>query len=102
VTGYRSVIIAANHLSKFVPMIGTAIGTVKPADFLIVGAGVVGLQATATAKRLGAVVKVVDIRDEARKEAASLGAKVPGFDVPPELALGDGGYAKALPESWFK
>jgi len=102
VTGYRSVIIAANHLSKFVPMIGTAIGTVKPATFLIVGAGVVGLQATATAKRLGAVVKVVDIRDEARKEAASLGAKVPGFEVPPELALGEGGYAKALPESWLK
>ncbi len=102
VTGYRSVLIAANHLSKFVPMIGTAIGMVKPAAFLIVGAGVVGLQAAATAKRLGAVVKVVDIRDEARKEAASLGAKVAGFEVPPELALGDGGYAKALPESWLK
>lgn len=102
VTGYRSVLIAANHLSKFVPMIGTAIGMVKPATFLIVGAGVVGLQAAATAKRLGAVVKVVDIRDEARKEAASLGAKVAGFEVPPELGLGDGGYAKALPESWLK
>jgi len=99
VTGYRSVIIAANHLSKFIPMIGTAIGTVKPASFLIAGAGVVGLQATATAKRLGAVVKVVDIRDEARKEAASLGAKAVGFEVPPELALGDGGYAKALPKA---
>jgi NAD(P) transhydrogenase subunit alpha len=102
VTGYRSVIIAANHLSKFIPMIGTAIGTVKPASFLIAGAGVVGLQATATAKRLGAVVKVVDIRDEARKEAASLGAKAVGFEVPPELALGDGGYAKALPKGWLK
>jgi len=102
VTGYRSVLIAASHLSKFVPMIGTAIGMVKPAAFLIVGAGVVGLQAAATAKRLGAVVKVVDIRDEARKEAASLGAKVAGFEVPPELALGGGGYAKALPESWLK
>jgi proton-translocating NAD(P)+ transhydrogenase subunit alpha len=102
VTGYRSVVIAANHLSKFVPMIGTAIGTVKPAAFLIVGAGVVGLQAAATAKRLGGVVKVVDIREEARKEAASLGAKVAGFEVPPELALGEGGYAKALSESWLK
>ena len=101
VTGYRSVIMAANHLSKFVPMIGTAIGTVKPANFLIVGAGVVGLQAAATAKRLGAVVKVVDVREEARREAASLGAKVTGFEVPPELALGDGGYAKALSESWL-
>jgi NAD(P) transhydrogenase subunit alpha len=102
VTGYRSVIMAANHLSKFVPMIGTAIGTVKPAIFLILGAGVVGLQAAATAKRLGAVVKVADIRDEARRAAASLGAKVAGFEVPPELALGEGGYAKALPESWLK
>jgi len=102
VTGYRSVIIAANHLSKFIPMIGTAIGTVKPANFLIVGAGVVGLQAIATAKRLGAVVKVADIRDEARKESASLGAKVAGFEVPPELALGEGGFAKALPEPWLK
>ncbi len=83
-------------------MIGTAIGMVKPAAFLIVGAGVVGLQAAATAKRLEGVVKVVDIRDEARKEAASLGAKVAGFEVPPVLALGDGGYAKALPESWLK
>lgn len=102
VTGYRSVIMAANRLSKFVPMIGIATGTVKPAIFLIIGAGVVGLQAAATAKRLGAVVKVVDIRDEARNEAASLGAKVAGFEVPPELALGEGGYAKALPESWLK
>jgi len=102
VTGYRSVIMAANHLSKFVPMIGTAIGTVKPAIFLILGAGVVGLQAAATAKRLGAVVKVADIRDEARRAAASLGAKVAGFEVPPELALGEAGYAKALPESWLK
>jgi NAD(P) transhydrogenase subunit alpha len=102
VTGYRSVIIAANHLSKFVPMIGTAIGMVKPAAFLIVGAGVVGLQAAATAKRLGGVVKVVDIRDEARKVAASLGAKVAGFEVPPEFALGEGGYAKALPEGLLK
>lgn len=102
VTGYRSVLIAANHLSKFIPMIGTAIGMVKPATFLIVGAGVVGLQASATAKRLGAVVKVVDIREEARKEAASLGAKVAGFEVPPDLALGEGGYARALPENWLQ
>jgi len=102
VTGYKSVLIAANEIPRFVPMIGTAIGTVPPAGFLIVGAGVVGLQAIATAKRLGGVVKAVDIREEARREAASLGAKVAGFEVPRELAAGEGGYARALPEDWLE
>ncbi len=102
VTGYRSVLDAANQMQKFVPMIGTAIGTIKPAIFLIIGSGVVGLQAIATAKRLGAIVKVVDIREEARKEAMSLGAKVAGFEVPANLALGEGGYAKALPSDWIE
>jgi H+-translocating NAD(P) transhydrogenase subunit alpha len=102
VTGYKSVLIAANEMPRFVPMMGTAIGTVPPASFLVVGAGVVGLQAVATAKRLGGVVKVVDIREEARKEAASLGAKLVGFEVPKELAAGEGGYARALPEDWLE
>ncbi len=102
VTGYKSVLIAADHFPKFVPMIGTAIGTIKPAGFLCIGAGVVGLQAIATAKRLGGVVTAVDVREEARRGAASLGAKVSGFDVPPELALGEGGYAKALPPEWLE
>ena len=88
VTGYRSVLDAANQLQRFVPMIGTAIGTIKPATFLIIGSGVVGLQAIATAKRLGAIVKAIDIREDARKEAMSIGAKVTGFEVPTELALG--------------
>jgi len=101
VTGYKSVLIAANEMPRFVPMMGTAIGTVQPARFLIVGAGVVGLQAIATAKRLGGTVKAVDIREEARKEAASLGAKIIEFDVPRELAAGEGGYAKALPPEWL-
>jgi proton-translocating NAD(P)+ transhydrogenase subunit alpha len=102
VTGYRSMLIAAQHLPRFVPMIGTAIGAVKPANVLVVGAGVVGLQAIATAKRLGAAVKAWDIREEARKAATSLGAKVAGFDVPRELAIADGGYAKLLPAEWLK
>lgn len=102
VTGYKAVLMAANHLPKLIPMIGTAIGTVKPANFLIIGAGVVGLQAMATAKRLGAVVKAVDIREDARKDAASLGTKVAGFEVPPDLAIGKGGYAKALPAEWLE
>ena len=103
VTGYRAVLMAAGLFPRFVPMIGTAIGTVHPAQILIVGAGVVGLQAIATAKRLGAVVKAIDIRSEARREAASLkGTQVVGFDVPDELAHGEGGYARALPPEWLE
>ncbi|MBN1630116.1 MAG: NAD(P)(+) transhydrogenase (Re/Si-specific) subunit alpha, partial [Thermoleophilia bacterium] len=102
VTGYKSVLMAASALPKFVPMIGTAIGVVKPATFLVVGAGVVGLQSIATAKRLGAVVKCIDIRAEAREAAASLGATVEGFEVPDGLALAAGGYARALPEEWLE
>ena len=102
VTGYKSVLIAANQMPKFVPMIGTAIGTVKPARFLIVGAGVVGLQAIATAKRLGGIVRAMDIREEACKEAESLGAKVVEFDIPQELAVGEGSYAKALQTEWLE
>lgn len=102
VTGYRAVLDAAEHLPRFLPMIGTAIGQIKPANVLVVGAGVVGLQAIATAKRLGAVVKAWDIREAARTEAGSLGAKVMGFDVPRELAIAEGGYAKLLPADWLK
>lgn len=102
ITGYKSVLMAADHLPKFVPMIGTAIGTLKPASFLIIGAGVVGLQAVATAKRLGGQVRVIDIREEARREADSLGGKVLGFDVPADLAVGEGGYARALSPEWLE
>ena len=102
VTGYKSVIMATAALPRFVPMIGTAIGATKPAEFLMIGTGVVGLQAVATAKRLGGVVKAVDIRAAAREEAASLGAKVVGFEAPEELALGEGGYAGALPTEWIE
>ncbi|MDM8541284.1 NAD(P) transhydrogenase subunit alpha [Desulfococcaceae bacterium HSG9] len=102
ITGYKSIIIAAANLPKFIPMIGTSIGMIKPANILVVGAGVVGLQAIATGKRLGGVVKAVDIRPDAKKEAESLGVKVVGFDAPPELAIGEGGYAKALPAEWLE
>jgi len=101
VTGYKSVLIAANLFPKFIPMIGTAIGTVKSAKFLVVGVGVVGLQAIATAKRLGGAVKAVDINEAARKSADSLGAKIAGFDVPAELAMDEEGCAKALPPEWL-
>ena len=103
ITGYRAMLLAASHLPRFVPMIGTAIGVIQPASVLVVGAGVVGLQAVATAKRLGATVKAVDIRADARKEAASLkGTQVIGFEVPDEVARGEGGYARALPSEWLE
>jgi len=102
VTGYSAVLIAANFMPKFVPMIDTAIGTVPPAKFLVIGAGVVGLQAIATAKRLGGVIEAVDIREDARKEAEALGVNAIGFDIPPELVIGEGGYAKALPGEWLE
>jgi H+-translocating NAD(P) transhydrogenase subunit alpha len=102
VTGYKSVLIAANNFPKFIPIIGTAIGTIMPAKFLVIGAGVVGLQAIATAKRLGGAVTAVDIREDARKAAISLGVKVPEFEVPAELTVAEGGYAKALSAEWLE
>lgn len=102
VAGYRAMLDAAQFLPRFVPMVGTAIGSIKPATVLVVGAGVSGLQSIAAAKRLGAIVKAWDIREAARTEAGSLGAKVIGFDVPKELAIAEGGYAKKLPDEWMK
>lgn len=102
VTGYKTVIMAANNFPKFIPIMGTAIGTIMPASILVIGAGVVGLQAIATAKRLGGSIKAVDVREDARKAATSLGVEVPGFEVPAELALGPNGYARALPSEWLE
>ena len=101
VTGYRSVMLAATLFPRFIPTIGTAVGATRPARILVLGAGVVGLQAIAAAKRLGGQVTAVDIRPDAREQAISLGVKVGGFDVPAELAVGAGGYSKALPEEWL-
>lgn len=101
ITGYKVVVLAANRFPKLIPMTGTTIGTVKAAKVLIVGAGVVGLQAIATAKRLGATVTAVDVREEARKTAASLGAKVAGIEAPAEVALTPDGRTRALPETWL-
>jgi NAD(P) transhydrogenase subunit alpha len=102
ITGYKSVIMAAYHMPEFIPMIGTAIGATKPKNCLMVGTGVVGLQSVATAKRLGGIVKAFDIREAARTEADSLGARIAGFEVPADVALGEGGYAKALSEEWLE
>lgn len=100
VGGYKAALIAAYHLARFVPLMPTPFGLIKPAQFLVVGTGVAGLQAVATAKRLGAQVKTLDIRAEANEQARSLGAETIPFAVPQELATGRGGYARRLPEEW--
>ena len=99
--GYKGMIMAADDLSFFMPQMFTAVGMLKPANVLVIGAGVAGLQALATAKRLGAVTYAMDIRAEANEQAKSLGAKVIESGVPPEIAIGEGGYAKKLPDKWI-
>lgn len=94
--GYKGILIAANALPKFIPMITCAVGMIKPVNALIIGVGVAGLQALATAKRLGAVVYAADIRPDAAEQAKSLGAKLIDLNVPAEAAVGQGGYAQAL------
>jgi NAD(P) transhydrogenase subunit alpha len=93
VAGYKSVLIAANALDKFVPMLTTAAGTIRPSSFLIIGAGVAGLQAIATARRLGGVVEGFDVRSATREQVESLGAKFVDTGVSAE---GEGGYAREL------
>lgn len=95
--GYKGVLMGCNLLPRFVPQIFSAVGMIKPINALIVGVGVGGLQALATAKRLGARVFAADIRPAAREQAQSLGAKVVEVNVPEAAAVGEGGYAKALP-----
>lgn len=94
--GYKGILMAANYLPKFIPQMFTAVGMVKPVNVLVIGAGVGGLQAIATAKRLGAVVYAADIRPDAAEQAMSLGAKIIDLDVPAEEAVGEGGYALRL------
>lgn len=101
VAGYKAVLMAANRLPKFVPMIGSAVGMIPPANVVVIGTGVAGLQAVATAKRLGAVVHAIDIRPDAVEHAKSLGAKAVDTGVPAEIAIGTGGYANRLPEEWI-
>ncbi len=102
VAGYKSVITAAHNLSRFVPMMPTTAGVLQPAQFLVVGVGVAGLQAIATAKRLGAKVKSLDIRPEANEQAKSLGVEPIPFELPEGMGVGEGGYAKSLTEEWYE
>jgi NAD(P) transhydrogenase subunit alpha len=105
IAGYKAVIIAADQYGRFMPMLMTAAGTVKAARVLVLGVGVAGLQAIATAKRLGAVIEASDVRPSVKDQVESLGAK--WVDVPyetdeeREIAEGVGGYARPMPASWM-
>ena len=106
IAGYKAVIVAANLYKRFVPMLMTAAGTVKAARVVVLGVGVAGLQAIATAKRLGAVIEASDVRPAVKEQVESLGAKF--IDVPyetdeeREAAQGVGGYAKPMPPGWLE
>jgi NAD(P) transhydrogenase subunit alpha len=105
IAGYKAVMMAVDKYQRFFPMLMTAAGTVKAARVVILGVGVAGLQAIATAKRLGAVIEASDVRPSVKEQVESLGAKF--IDVPyetaeeKEAAEGVGGYARAMPQSWL-
>lgn len=106
IAGYKAMMLAANIYQRFMPMLMTAAGTVKAARVLIMGVGVAGLQAIATAKRLGAVIEASDVRPPVKEQVESLGAKF--IDVPfltdeeREIAQGVGGYARPMPADWMR
>jgi len=106
IAGYKAVILAAAEMGKYFPMLMTAAGTVKAARVLVLGAGVAGLQAIATAKRLGGVIEASDVRPAVKEQIESLGAKF--VDVPyltdeeREIAEGKGGYARPMPADWMR
>jgi NAD(P) transhydrogenase subunit alpha len=106
IAGYKAVVLAAAEIGRFFPMLMTAAGTVKAARVLVLGAGVAGLQAIATAKRLGAVIEASDVRPAVKEQIESLGAKF--VDVPlltdeeRDIAQGVGGYARPMPADWMR
>lgn len=102
VAGYKAVLLAANRLPRMFPLLMTAAGTVKPARVLVVGAGVAGLQAIATARRLGAVVEAYDVRPAVREQVESLGARFLELALEESSAEGAGGYARALGEEFYR
>ena len=105
IAGYKAVVMAADKYQRFFPMLMTAAGTVKAARVVILGVGVAGLQAIATAKRLGAVIEASDVRPSVKEQVESLGAKFieVSYDTPEEkeAAVGVGGYARPMPQSWL-
>ena len=105
IAGYKAVMIAADKYQRFFPMLMTAAGTVKAARVVVLGVGVAGLQAIATAKRLGAVIEASDVRPSVKEQVESLGAKfievLYETDEEREAAVGVGGYARPMPASWL-
>ena len=102
IAGYKAVLIAADSLNRMFPMLMTAAGTIAPAKVLVIGAGVAGLQAIATARRLGAVVSGYDIRAAVKEQIESLGARFIVLNVEGEAAEDKGGYAKAMSEDFYR
>ena len=102
ISGYRSVLSGAMELPQYFPMLMTAAGTIHPAKVFIVGAGVAGLMAISTARRLGAVVEAYDTRAEVREQVESLGAKFVEFDLPQEEGGATGGYATEKSEEFYR
>jgi H+-translocating NAD(P) transhydrogenase subunit alpha len=102
IAGYKAVLMAADSLNRMFPMLMTAAGTIAPARVLVIGAGVAGLQAIATARRLGAVVSGYDIRTAVKEQIESLGARFIVLDVQAEAAEDKGGYAKAMGEDFYR
>ena len=101
IAGYKAVLLAASRLPKYFPLLMTAAGTIKPAKVVVMGAGVAGLQAVATAKRLGAVVEVSDIRPAVQDQVESLGGRF--IELPmAESGEGEGGYAKEMGEDFLR
>ena len=98
--GYKAVLLAASHLPRVFPLLMTAAGTLLPARVFVLGAGVAGLQAIATARRLGAKVSAFDVRPEAREQVASVGGRF--VELPLEGASGEGGYARAMDETYYR
>ncbi|MDB4679417.1 MAG: Re/Si-specific NAD(P)(+) transhydrogenase subunit alpha [Planctomycetaceae bacterium] len=102
IAGYKLVLLAANELPRMFPMMMTAAGTVKPARVFVMGAGVAGLQAIATAKRLGSVVYAYDVRPVVKEQVESVGGKFIELDLETEQAEGKGGYAKEMSEEFLR
>ena len=100
IAGYKAVLMAATHLGVFMPLLMTAAGTIRPAKVLILGAGVAGLQAIATAKRLGAQVEAFDVRPVVKEQVESLGAKFIAVESDSDEGVGEGGYAKETSEDY--
>lgn len=102
IAGYKAVLIGASHIDKYMPLLMTAAGTISPAKVLVLGAGVAGLSAIATAKRLGAQVEASDVRPEVKEQVESLGAKFLEVDSDSDDGVGEGGYAKETSDEYKK